>query len=414
MRILHLLLAGCFSGIECNLDYVIKSFRPGNEHIVAYACDSAQGDYAGTDVFRKKFCESTLIERQSRINFSSFDAAALEHNVNDIIDLINKTNPDVLHVPKEEDFLPAYLASVATGVPFLPVLHQSPTTTCVFYQFAPLYKKMLKDTRFSAVSEYAGKAFLKRFGCESETAYVLRDAADSTLFKNDLDVREKIRSDYAIPADALVIGFCGRLLPIKQPDWVIDAIAFIKEKNPNQAVYGFFLGTPSPGHDYKKYAQLKGVDGCIIWAGFHYPTEPFYNAFDFFVLPSEDDACPMVVLTALTAQLPIVITTPYEPSGTLYDGYGIITNGVNGIVVNTNNKQLFLESVNELVSSVSLQKKYTDAIPLSLEKFLPGRVAENYHEMFEKLILEKKPANKEKYESLLALAKDLSKKEPVL
>jgi UDP-glucose:(heptosyl)LPS alpha-1,3-glucosyltransferase len=72
--------------------------------------------------------------------------------------------------------------------------------------------------------------------------------------------------------------------------------------------------------------HVPGVDGDVIYAGTNWKVVLFYDAADFFVLPTKHDPCSLVVLEALAMGLPVI--------STVFNGATeIMTDGVHGYVL---------------------------------------------------------------------------------
>ncbi len=120
--------------------------------------------------------------------------------------------------------------------------------------------------------------------------------------------RGEIRSRYAIPEDAMVLGFVGRLVREKGIVELIRAWEVLREEYPD--LYLLLVGwyeeqDPLP----RSVRELIHNDPRIRFTGRQWETPPLYRAMDIFCLPSYREGLAMVLLEACAMQLPVVATS---------------------------------------------------------------------------------------------------------
>jgi glycosyltransferase involved in cell wall biosynthesis len=119
--------------------------------------------------------------------------------------------------------------------------------------------------------------------------------------------REDVRRRHAIPQDALVIGFIGRLVRDKGLGELVAAWKTLREELPQLRlliVGGFETRDPVPSHVRDTLCS----DPRIHMAGWDSNTPPYYKATDVFVLPSYREGFSNVLLEAASMALPVVTT----------------------------------------------------------------------------------------------------------
>ena len=119
--------------------------------------------------------------------------------------------------------------------------------------------------------------------------------------------REDVRRRHAIPQDALVIGFIGRLVRDKGLAELVAAWRTLREEFPHLRlliVGGFETRDPVPSD---VQATLR-TDPRIHMVGWDSNTPPYYKAMDAFVLPSHREGFSNVLLEASSMALPVVTT----------------------------------------------------------------------------------------------------------
>jgi glycosyltransferase involved in cell wall biosynthesis len=118
---------------------------------------------------------------------------------------------------------------------------------------------------------------------------------------------DEVRDRYAIPRDAVVIGFIGRLVRDKGVVQLVEAWKVLREEHPELhllVVGGFEPRDPVP-------APARAVlcsDPRVHMAGWATDTAPYYAASDLVVLPSHREGLSNVLLEASAMSLPVVAT----------------------------------------------------------------------------------------------------------
>jgi len=123
------------------------------------------------------------------------------------------------------------------------------------------------------------------------------------------------RAAIGVPDEAAVLGFVGILAPIKGCRDFLDAALPVMEAHAD--VHAVIVGPAVPGQE--AYAQnlraragASGVSERIHFAGYRTDVASWLSLFDVFVFPSYSEACPIAVLEAMQAGVPVVATTVGE------------------------------------------------------------------------------------------------------
>ncbi|HEY9639419.1 MAG TPA: glycosyltransferase family 4 protein [Coleofasciculaceae cyanobacterium] len=131
--------------------------------------------------------------------------------------------------------------------------------------------------------------------------------------------RQEIRQRYRIPADALVLGFVGRLVQDKGVIELAEAWKTLRQEFPDLhllMVGRFEAHDPLP----LWVEQLLKDDERIHLTGVELDTPPLYTAMDIFVLPSYVEGFANVNLESAAMQLPVVTTNAVGCIDSIQDG----------------------------------------------------------------------------------------------
>lgn len=118
--------------------------------------------------------------------------------------------------------------------------------------------------------------------------------------------RSAVRASWDIPENGKVILFCAKLQPWKRPQDVLRALA--QANLPD--TYVVFAGQGPLRADLEAEARERGISGRVRVLGFVNQSQlpATYRGADVFVLPSEYDACPVVVCEAMLCGLPVILS----------------------------------------------------------------------------------------------------------
>jgi glycosyltransferase involved in cell wall biosynthesis len=138
-------------------------------------------------------------------------------------------------------------------------------------------------------------------------------------------MRDKIRKKLAIPRNAIVVITVRRLVYKNGIDTLIDSAEMAIKKNP-KLIFLIIGGGPDFNQVKTRIGQLK-MENNFRLAGFVTDEDLplYYNAADFFVLPSKSgEGLPLVALEAMACGLPVVATNVGGISEVIMENYGIV------------------------------------------------------------------------------------------
>jgi glycosyltransferase involved in cell wall biosynthesis len=126
--------------------------------------------------------------------------------------------------------------------------------------------------------------------------------------------------------------------------------------------------------------QREGVDRDILFADFSLQLEDYYRAVDLFILPSQNEGLPNVVLEAMSCGLPCVVT---RISGT----NDLINHGESGMLFDVNDERSFIECITPLVSSQDLRRSIgISAMDEIRVRFSSELSAERYLNLYQNML----------------------------
>ncbi len=189
----------------------------------------------------------------------------------------------------------------------------------------------------------------------------------------DIEPNEQIRARMGLPDGAIIVGWLGRLAPIKRPDRVIELAKDLKEIT-------FLIG----GDGELLSSLEKDLPANVKLLGWTSPGE-IWAVSDIALLTSDNEAQPISLIEASLASLPVVA----ENVGSVSE---VVESGITGLLVSNHAERI--EALKRLLSSPDLRKtmgaagkKYCE------EKFGPQQFLDSHLKAYETAIKRHKSKN---------------------
>ena len=257
-----------------------------------------------------------------RLSKLRFIAAAIFYLVR------NRRSYDVLHVHccmMETDLLPAYLASLVTGNPYVVHVHNALNLR---WMFRPRRSDpLLLATRPNVLPARFWKAALRSAASvitiDPETEQTLEGIglANHRRIPNGVFVRpappmpeERARSrrELELPEDAHIVVFSGVLRTVKNVLTLLRAWEILEAGAGPRPLRLVILGAsdnPSNSNEeeLKRFVAERGLR-TVTFAGFVRNVDEYLVAADCFVFPSLVEGMPMALLEAMGTGLPVIVS----------------------------------------------------------------------------------------------------------
>ena len=167
-----------------------------------------------------------------------------------------------------------------------------------------------RKTRFVAVSRMVAND-LRRFHCVPEDhVSVIPNAIDADRLRvgDRAGVRARIRAEHGLADTDLVGLFVAHNFRLKGLPPLLEAMAARVRLDPSRRVIHLFVCGGGKIAPMRRIVERLGLSGAIQLIGFAPSVRDYYQAADFFVLPSYYDPCSLVVFEALACGLPVITT----------------------------------------------------------------------------------------------------------
>lgn len=160
------------------------------------------------------------------------------------------------------------------------------------------------DACFSC-SELASKAVFGKKAVSSGRVRKIPNAIETAKFRFDPEVRERMRKQLGL-TDAYVLGHVGRLSPVKNHSYLFAVLQALLVKKPEAKL--LLVGGGPLEQELKEKAAALGLSDQVVFAGPQKKVEEYYQAMDFFVLPSFYEGLPGSVVEAQASGLRCLVS----------------------------------------------------------------------------------------------------------
>jgi glycosyltransferase involved in cell wall biosynthesis len=273
------------------------------------------------------------------------DALALT----ELVRLLRRLRPDILHTHNPKPGLYGRLAAKAAGIPGVV------NTVHGLYATAddPLPRRALVLAAELVASACSGAelvqnpedlALLKRAGVRERKLALLGNGVDLGRFKPRPEDRASAREALGANPGSIVVGTIGRLVWEKGFRELFSAAARLRESMPQ--VSFVVVGPPDPekrdGLREEDLESAKGL-GNVSFTGYRDDVERLYQAFDMYALPSHREGFPRSAMEAAATGLPVVATD-------IRGCRQVVAHGETGLLVPPHDSGALAEAISHLAS----------------------------------------------------------------
>ncbi len=206
---------------------------------------------------------------------------------------------------------------------------------------------------------------------------IICSGIDLNRFKElSSDEKLKIKKELGIPENSLVVGTAGRLVPVKGPEFLIEASKIIVSKYPD--TYFLFAGDGPLRQNLEMKALQIGVKKNIIFLGWRDDVAKIISIFDIFVLPSLNEAMGRVLVEAMALRKPIVASRV----GGIPD---LVAHGKNGFLIQPKNPMELAKHIELLLEDRGEREKMGSAGQETIFNFSKERMIEDTEKLYEEL-----------------------------
>ncbi len=151
-------------------------------------------------------------------------------------------------------------------------------------------------------SSQAGKHL---YGHQRESI-MINNGVDIEQYKYNPANRMRIRDEYAVEDDEVLILMVGRLVEVKNPMYGLLILDNLLKRNKKAKL--LFVGDGDLKESLIDEAGKRNIQEHLLFAGFQKNVEWYLSAGDCFILPSLFEGLPLSVIEAQAANLPCIVS----------------------------------------------------------------------------------------------------------
>ncbi len=238
-----------------------------------------------------------------------------------LVGVLRRLRPDILHSHAWGTLCEGVVAARLAGVPY--VVHGEHGTMSTGWRHTVVQNLVWRRVdRVLAVSQQLASRMADVTGFPLSRIHVLPNGLDVSRF--DRGDAATARMLLGLRAESFVIGTVGRLVPVKDQDSLIAAVAIARAALPNLELV--IVGDGPLRSQLTARAEALGLAGVVRFAGHRSDVEAAFPAMDLFVLSSLSEGLSNTIMEAMASGVPVVATR-------VGGNAELIDDGVNGRLV---------------------------------------------------------------------------------
>lgn len=293
LSILHLAAPAPAGGLETVVQSLAIGHHEAGHRVLVGAIVEPRGDeHPFVTPLRRAGVETVQLELSAR--------AYLQER-RKIRDLMMERRPDVLHTHGERTDVLHIGSARKLNVPAVTTVHGSSRLGGKARLHVPV--QMCNLRRFASVVAVSRPLHesLAGFWVSRNRLHLIPNAWNGS--RPSLD-RSAARRALGLPQEGFIVGWVGRLIPVKRADLFLEAMALIDDADVSACVVGDGL----EAQKLRSLATALGLDGRVMFAGAVKQAADLLPAFDALALSSSSEGTPVVLFEAMAAAVPIAST----------------------------------------------------------------------------------------------------------
>ena len=183
-----------------------------------------------------------------------------------------------------------------------------------------------------------------------------------------------LRRELGLPDDIPVMGFVGRLVPIKDPTTLIRAFSLVKRRVPDAVL--LLVGDGPMRGELETQTSALGIANAVKFLGWRQDLPAVYGALDIVLLSSINEGTPVSVIEAMAAGRAVVATDV----GGVRD---VVESGQTGVLVPPKDPEALAEAVSQLATDAHSRSRMGQAGRQVVQtRFRVARLIENIDRLY--------------------------------
>ncbi len=232
-----------------------------------------------------------------------------------LLRIFRRERPAIVHTHTAKAGTVGRLAAIVAGVPV--IVH-----TFHGHVLGGLYFSRLKTRFFLGIERQLARATHKLIVLTHAQAREMAEdlgvapSARFTVIPLGLDLqpfvdvdrvaaRSRLRAELGIHEDCPVVGVVGRMVPVKNHELLLDAMALLGDRM-NPMPHLIVVGLGERESALRSHVSQNGLEDVVHWLGWRKDLPQVFPAFDVTALTSFDEGTPVSLIESLASGTPVV------------------------------------------------------------------------------------------------------------
>ncbi len=192
------------------------------------------------------------------------------------------------------------------------------------------------------VSNLVKDELLKLYNIPKSKLRVIHPGVSLERFSsvNREDFRYEIRQRHSLSLEDVVVLFVSMNFELKRLGLLLKTISVMVEREKKKSNLKLMVVGKGDEKRFKRLARDIGISNRVVFVGVTHEVEKYYLAADIFAMPSRFDTFGLVVLEAMAAGLPVIISRSVGARD-------LVKQGHNGFILSED------PSISEMATSLS-------------------------------------------------------------
>ena len=278
--------------------------------------------FGGTQVVVKQIVEHTDPDQFQHVVFSlrakpnemSIKGEIIEHTrfpydirkFFDLVKICREKKINIVHAHLYKSILGGLLLTFFC--PVRVIIHEhGPIYRVGFSRFIYQFLLFFLHKRAAAIianSRTTMQALHRYAAIDPNTVDVIPNAVVPNRFEHNAEQRVLVRRQFGFQDNNIVIGFIGRLHPVKGVDCLVKAMRILIQQN---ALFRLVIVGSGPlEKTLKQTTQKSGLKQHVFFAGYHEDVSAIMNIFDIGCMPSRQESFGIAAIEMMSMKIPLV------------------------------------------------------------------------------------------------------------
>ncbi|MFQ6083735.1 MAG: glycosyltransferase family 4 protein [Candidatus Aminicenantia bacterium] len=301
--------------------------------------------------------------------------------------LLIREKPIIVHTHSSKA---GFLGRLAAKLAGIPIIIHTPHGHIFFGYFGPFKTKIfiflekiasyITDKIVALTNREKEDHILFKIANEDKFV-VINSGVEINKFKElPFDEKQNFKRALGIPENSLIVGTVGRLVPVKGPEFLIEAAKYIISKYSD--TFFIFTGDGYLKQNLERKAFEIGIKKNIIFLGWRNDVAKIISIYDIFVLPSLNEGMGRVLVEAMAIGKPIVASNV----GGIPD---LVTHGKNGFLVSPKNPEELAKYIQILIEDKEKRESMGQAGKEIALNFSKEIMVEKIAKLYKELLMQK-------------------------